>query len=151
MSFSQATPSAPSVSAAWRMVSQSDWLPMMMAIGAGMSLILLTESKTQGRIIGSALCAARLARDRQWTILSWCGRASLLEDRPAGGVKIKAGCRAVSKPKSAPLRKNDEEKSQGERRANCETAQGRAGSRQDARAPRRSGPAASGGKGRCEG
>src|ERR1700722_12630616 len=35
----------------------------------------------QGRIIGSALCSARLARDRQWTILSWCERASLLRCR----------------------------------------------------------------------
>src|ERR1700761_4285734 len=45
MRFSQATPSAASVSAAWRMVSQSDWLPMMMAIGAGISLIFPAENK----------------------------------------------------------------------------------------------------------
>src|SRR5580692_9093660 len=48
MNFSQATPSAPSVSAAWRMVSQSDWLPMMMAIGAGMSLILRNRIQKSG-------------------------------------------------------------------------------------------------------
>src|SRR3979411_2984262 len=40
MCFSLATPRAVRVSAAWRMVSQSDWLPMMMATGVGMRLIL---------------------------------------------------------------------------------------------------------------
>src|SRR6202051_292417 len=40
MCFSLVTPSALRVSAAWRMVSQSDWLPMMMATGAGMWSIL---------------------------------------------------------------------------------------------------------------
>src|ERR1700687_2687069 len=40
MCFSQAIPSTPRVSAVWRMVSQSDWLPMMMATGAGIRLIL---------------------------------------------------------------------------------------------------------------
>src|ERR1700726_2093123 len=58
MCFSQATPSAPSVSAAWRMVSQSDWLPMMMATGAGISLILTHGIQNQGPIIGSALSSA---------------------------------------------------------------------------------------------
>src|SRR5579863_3345350 len=48
MSFSQATPSAPSVSAVWRMVAQSDWLPMMMAIGAGRSLILRNRIQKEG-------------------------------------------------------------------------------------------------------
>ena len=33
MRASWGTPSASSVSAAWRMVAQSDWLPMMMATG----------------------------------------------------------------------------------------------------------------------
>src|ERR1700730_16293929 len=40
MCFSLATPRAASVSAAWRMVSQSDWLPMMIATGAGIRSIL---------------------------------------------------------------------------------------------------------------
>jgi tetrahydromethanopterin S-methyltransferase subunit D len=46
MRFSQATSSAASVSAAWRMVSQSDWLPMMMAMGAVMSSILFGNPET---------------------------------------------------------------------------------------------------------
>jgi hypothetical protein len=46
MRFSQSIPSAVSVSAAWRMVSQSDWLPMMMAIGAVISSILLGNPET---------------------------------------------------------------------------------------------------------
>ena len=54
MRFSQSTPSAASVSAAWRMVSQSDWLPMMMAIGRGHAVNSFRESKNIGRIIGSA-------------------------------------------------------------------------------------------------
>jgi len=45
MRFSDATPSAASVSAAWRMVSQSDWLPMMMAMGAVMRSILFGNPK----------------------------------------------------------------------------------------------------------
>src|SRR6478609_4863424 len=40
MRLSQSIPRAPSVSAAWRMVSQSDWLPIMMATGAGIRSIL---------------------------------------------------------------------------------------------------------------
>src|SRR4051794_21651516 len=40
MCLSLATPSVFRVSAAWRIVSQSDWLPMMMATGAGMRSIL---------------------------------------------------------------------------------------------------------------
>jgi hypothetical protein len=46
MRFSQSTPSWPSVSAACRMVSQSDWLPMMMATEAGMRLILRRNPET---------------------------------------------------------------------------------------------------------
>jgi hypothetical protein len=46
MRFSQSIPSTVSVSAAWRMVSQSDWLPMMMAIGAVISSILLGNPET---------------------------------------------------------------------------------------------------------
>src|SRR5580693_1021391 len=38
--LSHPTPSAVRVSAAWRMVSQSDWLPMMMATGADIQSIL---------------------------------------------------------------------------------------------------------------
>src|SRR3954451_1086201 len=38
--FSLATPSVFSVSAACRMVSQSDWLPMIIATGVGIALIL---------------------------------------------------------------------------------------------------------------
>jgi hypothetical protein len=34
------------VSAAWRMVSQSDWLPMMMATGAVIRSILFGNPKT---------------------------------------------------------------------------------------------------------
>jgi len=46
MRFSQATSSAASVSAAWRMVSQSDWLPIMMAMGAVISSILFGNPET---------------------------------------------------------------------------------------------------------
>src|SRR6185437_4986877 len=46
MCFSLPTPSAVRVSAVWRMVSQSDWLPMMMAIGAVMRSILFGNPKT---------------------------------------------------------------------------------------------------------
>ena len=46
MRFSQSIPSTASVSAAWRMVSQSDWLPMMMAMGAVISSILFGNPKT---------------------------------------------------------------------------------------------------------
>ena len=46
MRFSQSIPSAVSVSAAWRMVSQSDWLPMMMAMGAVISSILFGNPET---------------------------------------------------------------------------------------------------------
>ena len=46
MCFSQATPSALRVSAAWRMVSQSDWLPMIMAIGAVIRSILFENPET---------------------------------------------------------------------------------------------------------
>src|SRR3569832_1523069 len=101
MRFSQATPSAPSDSAAWRMVSQSDWLPMMMAIGAGMSLIfLLTESKQLRSDYRIGPLFGKLARDRQWTILSGCEQASLLgEELPtavnANGDKGKPGSGSV--------------------------------------------------------
>src|SRR3954469_13273885 len=45
MRFSQSMASAASVSAAWRMVSQSDWLPIMMAMGAVISSILFGNPK----------------------------------------------------------------------------------------------------------
>ena len=40
MRVSKATPSASSVSAAWRMVSQSDWLPMMIPTAAASVMVL---------------------------------------------------------------------------------------------------------------
>src|ERR1041385_6555193 len=61
MSLSQSIPSSPSVSAACRMVSQSDWLPMMMAIAAGIGLILSRIQKVRP-IIGSGLMTARRGR-----------------------------------------------------------------------------------------
>src|SRR5205085_10021640 len=52
--LSLATPSASSVSAAKRMVSQSDWLPMMMATGAVIQTGSFHESRSIRRIIGLA-------------------------------------------------------------------------------------------------
>ena len=44
--LSQGIPRAASVSAAWRMVSQSDWLPMIMATGVVIRSILFGNPKT---------------------------------------------------------------------------------------------------------
>jgi hypothetical protein len=46
MRASEVTPSAVSVSAACRIVSQSDWLPIMMAMGAVISSILFGNPET---------------------------------------------------------------------------------------------------------
>jgi diguanylate cyclase (GGDEF)-like protein len=48
---------------------------MMMAIGAGMSLILLTECKNLRPDYRIGPLFGKLARDRQWTILSWYEQA----------------------------------------------------------------------------
>src|SRR4051794_39330758 len=60
------TPSAVSVSAANRMVSQSDWLPMMMATAAVIASV--QESKTERRIIG---LGSGVARQAEWSMVSW--------------------------------------------------------------------------------
>src|ERR1700761_5451147 len=62
MRLSQVTPSSPSVSAACRMVSQSDWLPMMMATAVDIGLILSGIQKVRP-IIGSDLMTARRGRE----------------------------------------------------------------------------------------
>src|SRR3954468_1493506 len=54
MRRSLAMPSASSVSAANRMVSQSDWLPMMMATGAVIQTGSFHKSRSIRRIIGLA-------------------------------------------------------------------------------------------------
>ena len=48
MRVSNGMPSASSVSAAWRMVSQSDWLPMMIPTRAVVSVMVLFLSRSQG-------------------------------------------------------------------------------------------------------
>ena len=55
-----ATPSASSVSAAWRMVAQSDWLPMMMATSARL-LFKAWSPQRKGRELMEFSCAARIA------------------------------------------------------------------------------------------
>ena len=47
MRVSNGTPSASSVSAAWRMVSQSDWLPMMIPTRAVVSVMVFFLSGSQ--------------------------------------------------------------------------------------------------------
>src|SRR3982074_129437 len=66
--FSLLTPSAASVSAAWRMVSQSDWLPMMMATAAVILSQFCSGIQKHRPIIGSAFVVARYA---EWAIVSW--------------------------------------------------------------------------------
>jgi hypothetical protein len=67
MRASLAMSSAVRVAAAWRMVSQSDWLPMMMATGTVIPIFLSRIQKDRVKY-RSPLGVAR--RD-EWTILSW--------------------------------------------------------------------------------
>src|ERR1700759_5166480 len=62
MRLSQVTPSSPSVSAACRMVSQSDWLPMVVATAIDIGVILSRIQKVRP-IIGSGLMTARRGRE----------------------------------------------------------------------------------------
>src|SRR4051794_27982565 len=71
MRFSQSIPSTASVSAAWRMVSQSDWLPMMMATAVISQSIpgqFFSGIQKHRPIIGLAFVVARCA---EWAIVSW--------------------------------------------------------------------------------
>src|ERR1700761_1079627 len=146
MRFSQATPSAPSVSAAWRMVSQSDWLPMMMATGAGISLILLKESKNLRPDYRIGPLFGKLARDRQWTILSWYEQASSLGAEVAAGVNASGENTGFGTGFVRGSGNGDEEEIRGQDIARGETPKGRRGW-QGPCAPRRFGNAARGGEG----
>src|SRR5215468_2712794 len=111
MRLSQWTPSSPSVLAAWRMVAQSDWLPMMMAIGAVMRVNSYRESRSIGRIIGSGPTTARR------------GKGTLM-DYP---VLVNPG-----KPSKAGLNKDgDEKKTPGTRGRDWQAPQGFRTSAQD--------------------
>jgi hypothetical protein len=118
---------------------------MMMATGAGISLILTYGIENQGRIIGSALSSASWQGiDNGLSCLGTNRQALLVQNsRPA---LTRAGKKRASGWVCARFKEQHEEEIRGENVARRETPKGRRG-RQGRCSPRHFGDAASGGEG----
>src|SRR3546814_10152690 len=81
MRTSLATPSRARVSAAWRMVSQSDWLPITMpTAGAPLFIPLPTPTPKRAGIIGGGPARASAARAHQRRARHVGGEPKVIQD-----------------------------------------------------------------------